>query len=170
MVDVASEVDVARHMPTVGAGHSGGGWPRRWPRFLLQGDQAGRRGGEPARIEVELPQVAFEVDIEPSAACGARLFRRYAHEVRADASPAGSTGDDRVEDEGMDSAVPRDVDEAQEPDVVACADPAEAMSFDLSTPVVAEESVLECLGVEPVELPVVEAASPLVPDFQREPI
>ena len=113
----------------------------------LQLDQARIRRLKATGVEVELAQVIVEVDVDPLAARSARLGDRDSNELGRDSLPGGSGSDHRVEDEGVYSSVPRDVDEADEPGAVACADPAQAVLLDLSLPVVFEDAVPERLGV-----------------------
>jgi hypothetical protein len=116
-------------------------------RRALELDQARICRLEATGVEVELAQVIVEVDMEPLAACRARLGDRDGNELGSDSLPGGSGSHHRVEDEGVYSSIPCDVDEADESAAVARADPAEAVLLDLSLPVVFEDAVPERLGV-----------------------
>jgi hypothetical protein len=117
----------------------------RWRALEL--DQARICRLEATGVEIELAQVIVEVDVEPLAACRARLGDRDGNELGSDSLPGGSGSHHRVEDEGVYSSIPRDVDEADEPGAVARADPAQTVLLGLSLPVVFEGAVPERLGV-----------------------
>ena len=68
----------------------------------------------------------------------------------------------RVDHEGVDRAVPCDVDEPDEAVAVAGANPSEAVLSNLGLPVVVENLVLEPLGMQRVHVRIVEVAAPLV--------
>jgi len=80
----------------------------------LERDQSGVRRCEAARVEIERSQVVLEVDVEPLAAGSARLGDSDRNELGSDSLPAGPRSHHGVEDEGMDRAVPRYVNEADE--------------------------------------------------------
>src|SRR5882672_2267613 len=103
-------------------------------RGSAQANQAGVGRREAARREVERTEVWIEVDMQPLAAGGAGLADRDRDQRPADPAAARVRGDHGVEHEGMDAAVPRDVDEPDEPVGVARAHPPEAMAADLCLP------------------------------------
>jgi hypothetical protein len=75
--------------------------------------------------------VIVEVDVEPLATRRPRLGDGDDNELGSDSLPGSPGSDHRVEDEGVHSTIPRDVDEADELGAVTCADPAQAVVLDL---------------------------------------
>ena len=67
----------------------------------------------------------------------------------------------------MDTAVPRDIDEANEHVAVARAHPPEAVPRDLCGPIILEHAVSERLRVQLIHLGVVESAAPAIVRFHR---
>jgi len=61
-------------------------------------------------------------------------------------------------------AVPSHVDEADELPAVSSTDPAQAVPIDLTPPVIVKEAMPEALGVQGVDLGVLEITTPLVVD------
>jgi hypothetical protein len=112
-------------------------------RRALELDQARVRRLEATGVEVEVPQVIVEVDVEPLATRRPRLGDGDGNELGSDSLPGGSGSHHRVEDEGVHSTIPRDIDEADELGAVTCADPAQAVVLDLGLPVVCEDAVPE---------------------------
>src|SRR6185437_11438317 len=125
-----------------------------------QGNEPGVGGGEAAAAEVERAEMVLEVDVQPLAARGLGFFGRDGDQPGADPVVLGAFGDQGVEDEGVDAAVPGDVDEADEAFAVPRADPAQAVLADLRYPVVVQDLVVEPLGVQGVQLGVGEGAAP----------
>lgn len=68
----------------------------------------------------------LEIDMQPFGAALASEVRRLADHARRDALPSHVGMDRCIEDEGMDAAIPGDVDEADEPVVLIGADMTEA--------------------------------------------
>ena len=104
--------------------------------------------------------MVLEVDVQPLAARGLGFFGRDGDQPGADPVVLGAFGHQGVENEGVDAAVPGDVDEADEAFAVPGADPAQAVPADLGHPVVVQDLVAEALGVQGVELGVGEGAAP----------
>lgn len=118
----------------------------------LQGDDARRCRTEAARTDVEGFQRLIEVDVKPLAARGACPVGGKGHEPGGDPSAAGGSGDKRVQDEGMASAIPGNVDPADEVPVAPRRDPAEAVALDLTAPVVRADRVPETFRVQGFDL------------------
>ncbi len=74
----------------------------------------------------------------------------------------GVAGDQGVEDEGVHPAVPSHVDEPDEAVPDEGADPAEAVTLHLCAPIDVQDRMIEALGVERVQLRVLEVGSPFV--------
>ena len=94
--------------------------------------------------------MVVEVDVQPLAAGGARLAGCDRNELGGDALVLSAPGHERVEDEGVHRAVPRDVHEPHELIVVVRAHPSEAVPLELRAPVVVEDAMVEALGVQSV--------------------
>src|SRR5215471_15528623 len=107
---------------------------RRVP--VVQPDESGVRGPEPAAAEIERVQGRLEVHVEPLAPGCTSPNGGYLHQPGADSVPPKRPGDHRVEDERVSAAVPGNVDEPSQIGTVAGADPAQAVPFHLRLPVV----------------------------------
>ena len=151
--------------------HDGGQLPadrRAAGAVINAGARSARRSrAESARTEVEVAQVVVEVDVQPLASRPASGGAGRPDELRADAAVPRRLRDHRVLDPGVDEAVPRHVDEADQRRAVAGDDPAEAVRLHLLLPVPfgrVEDLGVERLGVEAIDLVVRERAAPLVRD------
>lgn len=114
---------------------------------MLQGDQSGSRLIEAAAIEIERTQVLLEVDVKPLALRDTGFCGRSCDERGSDSFRPARLRDHRVEDEGMNSAVPDNVDEADQRAVFPCADPAEAVALQSCSPVGLRDRMAETIGV-----------------------
>jgi len=145
-------------------------WPDAAPRGmsgrlvggLLQGDEAGVCGFEPAGVEVEGPKMIGEVHVKPFAPGATGFSGSDSDEFGPDPVPPESRDDKGIEHEGMDSAVPRHIDEADEFVALSGADPSKTVAVHLRPPVVRQERMAKALRVQRVEFRVVEGAAPLV--------
>src|SRR6266508_3950815 len=145
-------------------------WPDAAPRGmsgrlvggLLQGDEAGVCGFEPAGVEVEGPKMIGEVHVKPFAPGATGFSGSDSDEFGPDPVPPESRDDKGIEHEGMDSAVPRHIDEADEFFALSGADPSKTVAVHLRPPVVRQERMAKALRVQRVEFRVVEGAAPLV--------
>ena len=88
-----------------------------------------------------------EIDVEPFAATGASTSRSTGDQLGSNPLTAAACRHDRVEDEGMGTAVPRDIDKADQVASTPCAHPAEAVLEYLVSPVVIAKRVPERLSV-----------------------
>lgn len=92
----------------------------------------------------------FEVDVKPLALRGAGFFGRSCDERGSDSFGPEMLGDHRVQDEGVNAAVPGNVDEGDQRAVFPCADPAEAMALKSCSPVGLSDWRAEAVGVAQV--------------------
>lgn len=129
-----------------------------------EGDQAGRRLPEATGIEIERTQMLLEVDVKPLALRGTGFLGRNCDKRCANSSRPAMPGDHRVQDEGVSSAVPNNVDEAAQSAVIPRADPAEAVVLKSCSPVGLSDRGTEAVGVQRVERRIVEVTPPLVLD------
>lgn len=129
---------------------------------LAECNESGVGRGEAARVEVEPPEVIVEVDVHPFASRDAGLIDGEFDELRSDPVSSNPGRHHRVQDEGMSRAVPRHVDEPGEVVIVAGSHPPKAVSLNLCFPVVIEGPMVEALGVQPIDLFVLEITPPLV--------
>jgi hypothetical protein len=127
---------------------------------LPESDHASRRGGEATRFEIEAGQIVVEVDMKPLAARGSCLLDGERDEAATDPAPTMASGDERIEEEGVATTVPRDIHESDESVTVAGDGPAEAVSLDLGAPVVCVDRVVEAFRMEALELDAVTVAAP----------
>ncbi|OKJ07667.1 hypothetical protein AMK20_24215 [Streptomyces sp. TSRI0261] len=93
----------------------------------------------------------FKVDMQPltprsTASLSSCLDQRGSHPVRTIA-----LSHDRVQDERMDTAVPDDVDEADQTIILPGADPAETVTLKPCTPVRLPDRMIEPFGMQLVE-------------------
>jgi hypothetical protein len=123
-------------------------------------------GGEATGLKVEIGQPRFEVDVEPLTTSDTGVLGSNGNQPRADAVAQSCGGNDGVEDEGMRSAVPHDVDEPHEDTVLPTADPSEALSFDLDPPINVGIAVTaaEAIRMQGTDRCILEIAAPLVCD------
>ena len=105
--------------------------------------------------------------MQPLAAGRSRFFCCDRDELRPDAAPTGPLRNDGIQDERVHASVPRHVDEADERAARPRANPPKAVLLDLTDPLVVEHAMLECLGVERVQLVVGERPAPFVCDFHQ---
>lgn len=131
---------------------------------MLQGDQSGCRLLEAAGIEVERTKVFLEVNVEPLALRGTSFVSSSCDQRASNTAALAMLGDYRVQDEGVNSAVPDHVDEADQRAVFPSADPAEAVALESFSPVSLSDRVAEAVSMQRVEGGVVEVAPPLVLD------
>ena len=108
----------------------------------------------------------FEVDVQPFAACRAGSIRGDSYELRPDPALADPGSHESVEQEGVDTPVPGNVDEARELAVFPRADPAQAVPTHLALPVIIQEPMAEAFGMQSVQLGVYERAAPGVIDHR----
>jgi uncharacterized repeat protein (TIGR01451 family) len=128
----------------------------------LECDESRIRRSKAARVEVERSQMIVEIDVEPLAACGPCLGDGECKELRADSLPSCWSVHHGVEDERVDAAVPRNVDEADKVVAIASANPPEAVFMHLAVPIVVQHSVIERLRMKCVQYGIVELSPPLV--------
>lgn len=83
----------------------------------------------------------LEVGVKPLT------LRRSCDERGSDSARPAMLRDHRVQDEGMNSAVPDHVDEADQRAVFPCTDPAEAVALKSFSPVGLSDRVTEAVGV-----------------------
>jgi len=114
--------------------------------------------------------VVVEIDVQPFAAGSSRVVDGYRHKAGANAQVALPRVDQGVQDEGVDPAVPGHVDETNQLVARARGDPTQAVALEPPAPIVVEQSMTEALGVERVELAIVELAAPVVADARQRPI
>jgi hypothetical protein len=115
-------------------------------------------------MEVERGQVVFEVDVQPLASSRRGMPRGGGDEPGTDPVVPILCGDRGVEDEGVDPAVPGDVDEPRELVILVGVHPAEAVLVQLGMPVDVEMGVIEALRVQGVDRCIRELAFPLIGD------
>lgn len=106
----------------------------------------------------------LEVDVKPFALRGTGFTCCRCNQRGPNSLHPVVLGDHRVQDEGVGSTVPDDVDEADQGVSFPRADPAQALALKPWSPVGLSDRVSEALGVERVEGSVVEATPPLVSD------
>ena len=128
----------------------------------LKGDESCVRGHEPAGVKVEGPQVVVEVDVQPLASGGTSLGHGNGNQFSADSVSSNVRADHGVEHEGMDAAVPRHVDETDELDAFASANPPETVVPNLGPPVVFQGFMVEALGMQCIYGRVLEVTAPFV--------
>jgi len=133
----------------------------------LERDQASRGGDETAGLDVEGAELFIEIGVQPFTAGGTTLLYGKGDHPRPDTSAAGMTRHERVEDEGVDATIPCDVHETDELAAVSRADPAKAVPPDLSLPVVREDAMAETLGMQRVDLGVLEVSAPVIRNVHR---
>lgn len=105
--------------------------------------------------------------MQPLASGSASLPLAERYHLGADTLPSRGSGDERVDDEGVDGAVPRHIREPDEVTVSARAYPSEAVVLDLSPPFLVQHRMAEALGMESVQLVVFGRAAPGVLDRHR---
>lgn len=106
----------------------------------------------------------LEVDVEPLALRGTGFFGCDCDKRGAHPSRPKMPGDHRVQDEGVYSAVPDNVDESDQRAALPRADPAKAVALKPCSPVGPSDRGAETVGVQSVEGRVVEVAPPLLRD------
>jgi len=102
----------------------------------------------------------FKVDVQPLAAGRAGTIRGDSDELCPDPAPADPGRHESVEQEGVDTPVPGNVDEARKLAVFPRADPAQAVPAHLALPVIIQEPVTEAVSMQGVQLGVRERAAP----------
>lgn len=133
-----------------------------------QAEQPRVRRHEPARVEVEAPKVVIEVNVKPLTTGSHRLAGSRCDQSGADPTMSAAGGDQGVEDEGVGSAVPCDVGEADEFIVYTSTDPAKAVLLELADPVEFDRFVGEALGVQRLQLLATHQCPPLVDHSHAE--
>lgn len=89
----------------------------------------------------------LEVDVKPLAPRGTGFFSRCCDERGSDSSRPAMLRDHRVQEEGMSSAVPDNVDEADQRAVFPCTDPTEAVALESFSPVGLSDRVTKAVGM-----------------------
>lgn len=87
---------------------------RRGRIFLSKADEAGIGRDETASTEVEIAKMRVEIHMQPFAPRRLGVHHRFFDQPRGVAHPSLGRGDHRVEQEGVNAAVPCDIDEACE--------------------------------------------------------
>ena len=123
-------------------------------------DHARIRGAKAARVEIEVTQMRVEIHMQPFAAAGLCLSDRFFDQRCRETLSPHRLGNHGVEEEGVHAAIPRDIDEADQPALVAQADPTEAVALDLRHPVILQKSVPEAFGMKRVQLAIGEGTPP----------
>lgn len=129
-----------------------------------KGDQSCLCLIEAASIEIEGAQLVVEIDMQPFTFAGSGTFHRRRDECRTDPTSAAVLGDHCVENEGVGTPIPGDIDEADESVVVVCADPAQAVSMQLGEPVDVHGRVAEAFGMQGFDSRAVDVTSPFICD------
>ncbi len=129
-------------------------------RLALQRDESGIGRAEPAAAEIERAQMIFKVDVQPLAACRAGTVGGDSCELCPDPAAADPGSHESVEQEGVDTPVPGNVDEAHKLAVFPRTDPAEAVPAQLALPVIIQETMTEAFSMQGVQLGVSEQAAP----------
>jgi hypothetical protein len=111
-------------------------------------------------------QEILEVDMEPLACSGTSFAGCDHHESGADAVAPLRPGDHSAWDEGVDASIPGDVGEPSQPRPAAGANPAQAVPFRLSLPVVVTGSMAEAFRVQGLDLGAGESLAPVVADHR----
>jgi hypothetical protein len=133
---------------------------------VSEGDQPRWCLPEATGIEIERTQMFLEVDVEPLALRGTGLLGRNCDKRGANPSRPKMPGDHGVQNEGVCSTVPDNVDESDQRAVFPRADPAETVALKSCSPVGPSDGGAEAVGVQGVEGCVIEVASALIRDRQ----
>lgn len=134
-------------------------------RSRLEGDQASVGGLEAAGFEVERAVLGVKVDVKPLAACPTGFARSNGHKLLADPPPAMTGRNNCVEDERVKCSVPRHIDKSRKLGPRMGANPAEAVRFELSPPIVIVLVMIKAFSVKRVQRIVGDIAAPFVPDI-----
>jgi hypothetical protein len=108
--------------------------------------------------------MTFKVDVQPLAACRAGALHGDSHEPRPDSAAAERVSHESIDQEGVGTPVPGDVDEGHKLVVFSRTDPAQAVPAHPGLPVIIQEPVTEAFGMQGVQLGVSELATPRVID------
>jgi hypothetical protein len=108
----------------------------------------------------------FKVDVQPFAACRVGTIRGGSYELCPDPAPADPGSHESVEQEGVDTPVPGNVDEADKLAVFPRTDPAQAVPVHLALPVIIQETMTKAFSMQGVQLGVSERAAPRVIDHR----
>jgi hypothetical protein len=108
----------------------------------------------------------FKVDVQPLAACRVGTIRGGSYELCPDPAPADPGSHESVEQEGVDTPVPGNVDEADKLAVFPRTDPAQAVPVHLALPVIIQETMTKAFSMQGVQLGVSERAAPRVIDHR----
>lgn len=109
-------------------------------------------------------RVILEVDVQPFALGRTGLSGGFGDKPGSDPGTAVAPCDHGVQNERVDTAVPRDVHEADEITVMACTDPAEAVAVHPGQPFDIRDPMVESRCMQRIDGCVVEVATPLVRD------
>ncbi len=108
----------------------------------------------------------FEVDVQPLAARRTSAVRGDSHEPCPDPASADPGSRQSVEQEGVGTPVPGNVDEAHKLAAFPRADPAQTVPAYLGLPVIIQEPMTKALSMQDVQLQVSERAAPRVIDHR----
>ena len=110
--------------------------------------------------------MVFEVDVQPLAARRAGAIRGDSYELCPDPVPADPGGHESVEQEGVDTPVPGNIDKARKLAVIPRADPAQAVPAHLALPVIIQQPMTEAVSMQGIQFGVRERAAPRVIDHR----
>lgn len=143
---------------------SGTGLRKGGGALVSEGDQPCWCLPEATGVEIERTQMFLEVDVEPLAFRGAGFFGCESDKRGANPSRPKMPGDHRVQNEGVCSAVPGNVDESDQIAVLPRADPTKAVVLKPCSPVGLSDRGAESVGVQSVEGCVFDVAPPFIRD------
>ena len=121
-------------------------------------------GGKSARPEVEIAKVILKIHVQSRIAGGSGFIDGDREQTNSDAPPPNPLRNSSVQDERVHGAVPGDIHESNQRAIRAGADPPEAVPAHSPPPVVLPERMIEALGMQRIELGVVDLAPPLERD------
>lgn len=130
---------------------------------LAESDDPSRSWREATRLEIELPEVFVEVNMQPLTACSLAFGPNDLDHLCAYAPAAVRIGNHRVLNPSMRKSIPNDVGKSDEASVVSCNDPTEAVLGEEVIPVpfvVGVHPSLEGFGVEGVDLSILKGTAP----------
>src|ERR1700676_2954100 len=102
----------------------------------------------------------LEINMQPLTSGIAGFGGANPQHLLCDAQLSMSSGDDSVQYERVNGAVPGHIDEPNECTAAPCADPSEAIPVYLSPPVIVHHAMTEGLGMQAVHLIVGEFSAP----------
>src|SRR5260370_35826326 len=106
----------------------------------------------------------LEINMQPLTSGIAGFGGANQQHLFCDAQPSMSVGDDGVQYERVNGAVPGHIDESNERTAAPRADPSEAMSVYLSPPVIVHHAMTECFGMQAIHATVPEFTAPSIGD------